>query len=182
LLLITTDPLHIETITLLNSIPYSKTEARKILQDELGWEYYDGHHYESVYTRFVYSFWLPHKFGIDKRIISLSALVRNREITRENTLLALQEPIRPVDKIEEDVESTCYNKCMIEADIKAYKMRWKAVEQFEREELQSTSIDIRWQKINTLLRIAVGLGLQLEIDYTQDSIIYERWAKLKRTR
>ena len=109
-------------------------------------------------------------------------MVRNREITRENSLLALQEPILPGDKIEEDVESACYNKCMIEADIKAYKMRWKAVEQFEREELRSTSIDIRWQQINTLLRIAAGLGLQLEIDDMQDNIIYERWAKLKRTR
>ena len=109
MLLITTDSFHIETITLLNSIPYSKTEARKILQDELGWGFYDGHHYESFYTRFVYSFWLPQKFGIDKRIISLSALVRNQEITRENALLALQEPIRPGDKIGEDVESTCYN-------------------------------------------------------------------------
>jgi hypothetical protein len=77
---------------LLNYIPYSKTEALKVLQDELGWVYYGGKHYESVYTRFFQAYILTHKFGADKRRAHVSTLICSGEITREAALAILQEP------------------------------------------------------------------------------------------
>ncbi len=35
----------------------------KILERELGWRYYGGKHYESIYTRFYQGYILPTKFG-----------------------------------------------------------------------------------------------------------------------
>jgi hypothetical protein len=61
----------------------------KILQDELGWVYYGGKHYESVYTRFYQGYILPKKFGIDKRRGHLSDLINSGQITRDEALLQM---------------------------------------------------------------------------------------------
>ncbi len=94
----------IELVLPMNYINYSKSEAREILEKEMGWVYYGGHHYESIYTRFVYSYWLPEKFGIDKRKITHSALVRNGEMTRAEALQIIQQPPLKGQQLEEDIE------------------------------------------------------------------------------
>jgi hypothetical protein len=88
----------------LNFLDYQKAQARTLLEKELGWQYYGGHHFESIYTRFVYSFLLPQKFNIDKRIITHSALVRSGGMTRQEALDNLQEAPYPIDRVNEDVE------------------------------------------------------------------------------
>ena len=65
----------------LDKINYSKKIAISTLQDEYGWEYYGGKHYESVFTKFYQAYVLPTKFGFDKRKVHLSALLRNGEIS-----------------------------------------------------------------------------------------------------
>lgn len=82
-------------------IDYSKKYAQSFLKDEFGWEYYGGHHFENHFTRFVISFWLYEKFGIDKRKITLSAQIINGEITREEALALLA--IKPYDENELEV-------------------------------------------------------------------------------
>jgi N-acetyl sugar amidotransferase len=88
----------------LNFLDYHKSKAREVLERELGWKYYGGHHYESIYTRFVYSFLLPQKFNINKKIITNSALVRSGELTRQQALDDLKQDPYPEDKVGEDVE------------------------------------------------------------------------------
>jgi hypothetical protein len=83
---------------------YHKNEARCILEKELDWQYYGGHHFESIYTRFAYTFWLPRKFGIDKRKITHSALVRYGEMTRDEALAELQALPASEDQINEDIK------------------------------------------------------------------------------
>jgi N-acetyl sugar amidotransferase len=70
---------------------YEKRKAQEFLSNKYGWEYYGGHHYENIFTRFTISYWLPEKFGIDKRIITLSALVMNGEISKEQALVELAQ-------------------------------------------------------------------------------------------
>jgi len=48
----------------------TKPIAATILEKELGWRNYGGHHHESLYTVFFQSYYLPKKFGIDKRILA----------------------------------------------------------------------------------------------------------------
>jgi hypothetical protein len=76
----------IREIRLLEFIDYKKKDVDQILADELGWQYYGGHHHENLYTRFFQSYYLPKKFNIDKRKVELSALVRSGQMTREEAL------------------------------------------------------------------------------------------------
>ena len=73
-----------------------------ILSSELGWNYYGGKHYESLFTKFYQAYILPEKFGIDKRKAHLSSLIRNGEITREDALKELKKPLYDAEKLYED--------------------------------------------------------------------------------
>ncbi|WP_343530402.1 N-acetyl sugar amidotransferase [Pedobacter sp.] len=77
-------------VNILNYLDFSKTEAMPILEKELGWKYYGGKHYESIYTRWYQGYWLPAKFGYDKRRSHLSSLVCAGELTREQALSELE--------------------------------------------------------------------------------------------
>jgi N-acetyl sugar amidotransferase len=88
----------------LNLVRYSKREAMDILSRELGWQYYGGKHYESIFTRFYQAFVLPEKFGVDKRKAHFSSLIRNGEMTREQALEALREPPYEPEALRRDRE------------------------------------------------------------------------------
>ncbi|MBE2187354.1 MAG: N-acetyl sugar amidotransferase [Rhodothermales bacterium] len=92
----------ITSYSILNDIEYSKTEAMRVLEQELGWKYYGGKHYESIYTRFFQAFILPAKFKADKRKMHLSTLICSDEITREAALEALAKPTADQAMLEED--------------------------------------------------------------------------------
>ena len=79
-----------KTINILNYLEYSKKDAMKVLENEVGWRYYGGKHYESIYTRFYQGYILPKKFGYDKRKTHLSSLICSGEITRAEALEELK--------------------------------------------------------------------------------------------
>ena len=90
----------IKTILPLNYISYSYDMVEKILKDEVGWNYYGGHHHESLLTKFVVSVYLPKKFNIDRRLTSYSAMVRSNLISKEDAKKILKEkPIIPEEEI-----------------------------------------------------------------------------------
>jgi N-acetyl sugar amidotransferase len=91
-------------VNLLNLTEYSKTRAMAELERELGWEYYGGKHYESIYTRFYQGYLLPRKFGYDKRKTHLSSLICAGEMTRDDALAELQGPPYPPDLQAQDRE------------------------------------------------------------------------------
>ncbi len=97
---------RVRIVSILNYLPYEKSEAMKILQDELGWKYYGGKHYESIYTRFYQGYILPKKFGIDKRKAHLSTLIFSNQLSREEALEELTKPIYPPGMLEEDMAFT----------------------------------------------------------------------------
>jgi N-acetyl sugar amidotransferase len=76
----------IREFRLLEYMDYNKEKVDRVLQDELDWEYYGGHHHENHYTKFFQSYYLPQKFNIDKRKTELSALIRSGQRTREEAL------------------------------------------------------------------------------------------------
>ena len=94
----------IKMVRLLNYIPYVKEDAMKVIQDELGWVYYGGKHYESVFTRFFQAYYLPHKFGYDKRLAHLSTLICSGQITREQALEEMKKDTYPPELLAEDKE------------------------------------------------------------------------------
>lgn len=82
-----------EDVKILNEINYNKTEAMKTLEKEFDWQYYGGKHYESVFTKFYQAFILPTKFNIDKRKTHTSCQIRNEEVTRDEALEELKQPL-----------------------------------------------------------------------------------------
>lgn len=82
----------IRIVSILNYLKYDKRDAMALLQTDLGWKYYGGKHYESVYTRFFQGHILPSKFKIDKRKAHLSTLVFSGQLSREAALEELKYP------------------------------------------------------------------------------------------
>ena len=95
---------RVKLIPLLNYTDYNKTEAKELLQRELGWRDYGGKHYESIYTRFFQGHILPQKFNIDKRRCHLSMLVCGGEITRDEALRELQKDPYGSLNLDEEME------------------------------------------------------------------------------
>lgn len=93
-----------EIIKPLNMIDYSKELAIQELESNYGWRYYGGKHYESRWTRFFQGYYLPHKFGYDKRKAHLASLVVTGEISRENALQQLSKPLYDPVLLREDKE------------------------------------------------------------------------------
>ena len=77
----------------LNFIKYNKEEAKRIIINELGWKDYGVKHGESKFTKFFQSYYLPKKYGYDKRRAHISSLVLAGEITREKGLELIQLPL-----------------------------------------------------------------------------------------
>ena len=94
---------RIRIISVLNYIDYKKEDAMQVLKKELDWEYYGGKHFESTYTRFYQSFFLPQKFGIDKRYGHLSDLINSGQISREEALQEIGKPACPVEVAKSDI-------------------------------------------------------------------------------
>jgi asparagine synthase (glutamine-hydrolysing) len=84
-------------------LDYNKTEAKKILQEKYGWKDYGGHHYENLFTKFIISYWLYEKFGIDKRKITYSALILNGEMQRSKALEELDQKPYQLEQIQNDI-------------------------------------------------------------------------------
>lgn len=80
----------IRSVSILNYVDYNKQQVMQLLQEELGWVYYGGKHYESIYTRFFQGYVLPTKFNIDKRYGHYSDLINARQISRDEALEALK--------------------------------------------------------------------------------------------
>jgi N-acetyl sugar amidotransferase len=73
-------------------IDYNKEEAREFLEKEYDWRYYGGHHLENRSASFCHSVYFPQKFNIDMRNNTLSALVRNGKISREEAWEEYNKP------------------------------------------------------------------------------------------
>lgn len=82
----------IKSVAPLNLMPYSYRTAKKEIAAELGWRDYGGKHHESVFTRYFQGYYLPTKFGFDKRKAHLSSLILAGQMTREEALAELAQP------------------------------------------------------------------------------------------
>jgi len=94
---------RIKIVKILNYVEYIKTDIISILEKELKWRNYGGKHYESIFTRFFQSYYLPEKFNIDKRLVHLSALICSGQISRKDALQEYSKSPYPKKLIIEDI-------------------------------------------------------------------------------
>jgi len=102
--------LGIKQITIMNMIPYVKSEAKELIKKELGWVDYGAKHHESIYTRFYQAYILPHRWGIDKRRGYLSALVCSGQMTRNEALKEMGNDPYPTALMEQQDKEFVLNK------------------------------------------------------------------------
>jgi N-acetyl sugar amidotransferase len=88
----------------LNHVRYIKEEAMQLLVDRFGWQRYAHKHYESRFTRFYEGYWLPTKFGYDKRRAHFSSLILTNQMTRNEALRKIAEPAYDEHTIAQDFE------------------------------------------------------------------------------
>jgi N-acetyl sugar amidotransferase len=88
----------------LNYVPYIKEEAMQMLVDRFGWQRYAHKHYESRFTRFYEGYWLPTKFGYDKRRAHFSSLILTGQMTRDEALQKIAQPAYDEETIAHDFE------------------------------------------------------------------------------
>jgi N-acetyl sugar amidotransferase len=109
----------IRSVDVLNFGDYVKADAVRTLERDLGWRYYGGKHFESIYTRFFQGYILPRKWGFDKRRCHYSSLICSGEMTREEALQELQKPPYPLDLQLADREYVAKKLGLSEAELEA---------------------------------------------------------------
>lgn len=88
----------------LDFIPYNKEEAIQFLVNEFGFQKYAQKHFESRFTKFYESYWLPQKFGFDTRKVQYSSLIVTGQMSREAALEKLKKPTFDNVTIKQDFE------------------------------------------------------------------------------
>jgi PP-loop superfamily ATP-utilizing enzyme len=84
---------QIGTIRPLNYLNYNRDIAKELLSNEYNWQDYGGKHEESRWTKFYQGYWLPKRWGIDKRKAHLSSQIISGQTSRPAALQILKEPI-----------------------------------------------------------------------------------------
>lgn len=94
----------IKVVRPLDFMPYNKQEAMNLLEDKFGWQPYPQKHFESRFTRFYESYWLPERFGYDTRKVQYSSLILTGQMTREEALEKLKKPAYDPQEIKHEFE------------------------------------------------------------------------------
>ncbi|EEY39717.1 N-acetyl sugar amidotransferase [Vibrio cholerae] len=76
----------------LNLVPYVKQDAENELERLFGWKRFKHKHHESRFTRFYEDYWLPRRFGFEKRRAHFSSLIMTGQMTREDALERISRP------------------------------------------------------------------------------------------
>lgn len=88
----------------LNLVPFIKSDAEKLLIDKFGWEPFQHKHHESRFTRFYEDYWLPRKFGYQKRRAHFSSLILTGQMTRQQALSRVSKSELSDDFLEKEFE------------------------------------------------------------------------------
>lgn len=95
------------TLRPLNFMGYDKKEAERFLQETVGYRSYARKHGESIFTKLFQNYYLPTKFGYDKRKIHYSSMVLSGQMSRDEAIQKLAEPLYEPNELEMDIEYFC---------------------------------------------------------------------------
>lgn len=95
------------TVRPLNYMPYDKAKALEELEKTVGYKPYARKHGESQFTKLFQNYYLPEKFGYDKRRPHLSSLIVSGQMTRDEAMAKLAESLYDADELEIDIAYFC---------------------------------------------------------------------------
>lgn len=93
-----------KTIRPLNYLPYNRREAIEALKKKVDYKEYGKKHSESRFTKFFQNYYLPKKFGYDKRKPHLSSQILSGEISRNEAIMELKIPVYRENELRESLE------------------------------------------------------------------------------
>jgi len=99
----------------LNYLPYSSDLATTELAATLGWRQYPRKHGESLFTKWFQNYYLPTRFGYDKRRPHFSSRIAAGTLSRSRACELLAEPLYDTAELRRDHEYVC-RKLRIPAD------------------------------------------------------------------
>lgn len=76
----------------LNIVPFIKKDAEDELERRFGWQKFQHKHHESRFTRFYEDYWLPRKFGFQKRSAHFSSLILTGQMARKQAIDRISHP------------------------------------------------------------------------------------------
>lgn len=76
----------------LNFLPFIKKDAEEELERRFGWQRFQHKHHESRFTRFYEDYWLPKRFGYEKRRAHFSSLIMTGQMARDQALDRISRP------------------------------------------------------------------------------------------
>jgi N-acetyl sugar amidotransferase len=94
----------VKVVKPLNFVPFIKEDAMQELVEKFGWQKYAHKHYESRFTRFYEGYWLPTKFGYDKRRAHFSSLILTNQMSRDEALKRIAQKAYDEETIAQDFE------------------------------------------------------------------------------
>lgn len=90
----------------LNFLPYDRNKAIEELE-QIGWRNYGRKHGESFFTNFFQNYYLPIRFNIDKRRAHYSSMIVTGQITREEAINLINEPLYKDQEIINELNYFC---------------------------------------------------------------------------
>ena len=111
---------RIQVITPLNHLPYTRQQAIELLEQRFGWQAYGQKHFESRFTKFYESYWLPKKFGYDTRRVQYSSLILTKQMAREEAIEQLSHPAYDEATIAQDFEYVAVKLGITVAELRRY--------------------------------------------------------------
>ena len=80
-------------------INYEKEKAKEWLAKNTGWQNYEGHHLENRASAYAHTTWIPQRYNLDYRNLTLAASAREGKISREKALEIYSEPVKPSQEL-----------------------------------------------------------------------------------
>lgn len=109
----------LRTLRPLNYMPYDKASAITELE-KVGWRAYGRKHGESRFTKLFQNYYLPERFGFDKRKIHLSSMIVSGQISRAEALVQLAEPLYDDAALATDIAYFCKKLGITEREFDGY--------------------------------------------------------------
>ncbi|MCX6403826.1 MAG: N-acetyl sugar amidotransferase, partial [Actinobacteria bacterium] len=110
----------VKVVRPLDMAPYIKEEAKQLLMNRFDWQPYPQKHFESRFTKFYESYWLPKRFGYDVRRVQYSSLIVTGQMTREEALELLKNPSYDETNINQEIEFVANKLGICIEELKSY--------------------------------------------------------------
>ena len=113
----------------LNLVRYIKKEAEDELRHLFGWQSFQHKHHESRFTRFYEDYWLPSRFGYEKRRAHFSSLIMTGQMSRKESLDRISRTEMDKNYLKQEFEYVAHKlgltvdelQCFFELPKKTYR-------------------------------------------------------------